>query len=423
MSAPRPASLRLYGLATGLATPLAPLWLRARLERGKEDPARWRERLGCSDLTRPAGPLAWLHGASVGEGLSLLPLAEAIRAARPGVTLLVTTGTRASAEVLATRAPPGLIHQYAPLDTPGAVQRFLDRWRPDLAVFAESELWPNLILGARARGARLTLVSARLSDRSARGWARAPAAAAALLGAFDLVLARDRAAADTLERLGATVAGLADFKFGAPPLPAEPEAARRLAVALDGRPVILAASTHAGEDEILLAAFAAADGPERGQLILAPRHPDRGPSIVRAAREAGLTASLRSAGGEPGEGAVHVADTVGEMGLWYRLATLSIIGGSLLPGAPGGHNPLEPARLGSPVAAGPFTAAWPVYEEMARRGAVLRTTAADAAGTIARALAGDPALKEMAARARSFVRAGDAAASAAVERIVGLLPP
>ena len=173
--APRSLPLALYAAATGLLEPLAPALLRRRARAGKEEPTRLTERLGRGTLARPEGPLVWLHGVSVGESLSLLPLIGAIRAARPDLAILVTSGTITSANVLEKRLPQGVIHQFAPVDAPGAAARFLDHWRPGAAVFVESELWPNLIGAAARRGVRLALVSARMTEDSARGWSRAPA--------------------------------------------------------------------------------------------------------------------------------------------------------------------------------------------------------------------------------------------------------
>ena len=177
---PRTLPLALYAAATGLLEPLAPALLRRRALSGKEDAGRTGERLGRPVVGRPAGGLVWLHGVSVGEGLSLLPLIEALRTRRPDLSLLVTSGTVTSAEVLAKRLPKGVIHQFAPIDAPGAVARFLDYWRPAAALLVESELWPNLILAAKDRGVRLALISARITEKSAEGWSRAPATAGAL---------------------------------------------------------------------------------------------------------------------------------------------------------------------------------------------------------------------------------------------------
>ena len=209
---PRPFSLRAYRAAAELGSPLARPLLEARARRGKEDPARLGERLGHASAPRPDAPLAWLHAVSVGESVSLLPLVGALAAERPDLALLVTSGTRASAEILARRLPPSALHQYAPVDTPGAVSRFLAHWRPDAGIFVESELWPNLILAAREAGVRLALVSARMTQKSAKGWSSRPAAVRVVLESFELVLAQDAATADRLTQLGARVAGRLNLK-------------------------------------------------------------------------------------------------------------------------------------------------------------------------------------------------------------------
>lgn len=363
----RPFSLALYAAATGLAEPLAPGLLRRRAARGKEDPARVGERLGRAIIARPPGPLVWLHGVSVGESLSLLPLAQSL--ARPGLTLLVTSGTRTSAELLAKRLPSGALHQYAPVDAPGAVRRFLDHWRPDAAIQVESELWPNLILGTKSRGAKLALISARMTQASADGWARAPAAARTVLGAFDLVLPQDAETEARLRALGAATGPLLNLKNVGAPLPADPDELTRLRAAIGQRKVILAASTHPGEDEIIARAAAGTGA----LLIVAPRHPDRGADIAASLAAQGY-ATARRAAGEPLSDATtaYVADTLGEMGLFFRACDVAVMGGSFVPGV-GGHNPLEPARLGVPILTGPdvFNAA-ATYQEMFDRVAAIR---------------------------------------------------
>jgi 3-deoxy-D-manno-octulosonic-acid transferase len=363
----RPLSLALYAAATGLAEPLAPAILRRRAQRGKEDPARIGERLGNASVARPPGPLVWLHGVSVGESLSLLPLAEAL--ARPGLTLLVTSGTRTSAELLAKRLPPGAIHQYAPVDGPGAVRQFLDHWRPDAGIQVESELWPNLILGAKARGAKLALVSARMTQASADGWARAPGAARKLLGAFDLVLPQDADTDARLRALGASTGPHLNLKNLGSPLPAEPAELARLQAEIGDRQVVLAASTHPGEEEIIARAVATTGA----LLIVAPRHPDRGDAVAALLAQMGFTIARRAAGEAPtAKTTAYVADTLGEMGLFFRACDVAVMGGSFVPGI-GGHNPLEPARLGVPILTGPdvFNAA-ATYGEMFERVAAIR---------------------------------------------------
>jgi 3-deoxy-D-manno-octulosonic-acid transferase len=344
-----PLSLALYRGITAALEPLAPSLLRRRAERGKEDAARLPERLGRTAVPRPAGPLVWLHGVSVGESLSLLPLAEGLKARRPDASILITSGTRTSAELLAKRAPSGVIHQYAPVDAPGAVHAFLEHWRPDLGVLVESELWPNLLLSAQAKGVRLALASARMTQKSADGWARAPGAARALLSAFDVVLPQDAASAARLAQLGARIGGELNLKLAGAPLAADPAALAGLKDAVAGRKVVLAASTHPGEEALI--AQAARDLP--ALLIVAPRHPDRGAEVAGALRALGLSVAQRTAG-EPLSAATqaYVADTLGELGLFFRLADVVVMGGGFAEGV-GGHNPLEPARLGRAILSGP----------------------------------------------------------------------
>ena len=411
-------SLGLYRAATGLLEPIAPALLASRARKGKEDPARLSERLGRATRPRPGGPLVWLHGASVGESLSILPLVDRLRAQRPEVAVLVTSGTTTSAALLAKRLPAGAIHQYVPIDAPGAARRFIARWKPDLAVFVESELWPNLLLEAKAAGTRLALVSAKLSDRSFARWSKRPDAARRLLSAFDLILAQDGRAHQRLEALGGKVAGEADLKFGAAPLPVD-EAALVVERARFARPPLLIASTHPGEDEIVLDAVTAL--PDRPPVVLAPRHVERGPTILALARARGLSAVLRSQA--PGESAnIVVADTLGEMGLWFRLAGTALIAGSLVP-AIGGHNPLEAARLDCPAISGPFVENWAsAFAGLEAAGGVVMTSPEELRDALAADLAAPEGAKARAERARAYVDARDAEARAGLSRILELVP-
>ena len=414
-----PLSLTLYAAGTRLLEPLAPTLLKRRAARGKEDPARLAERLGHAGVARPPGSLVWLHGASVGESLSLLPLIEALQTARPDAALLVTSGTRTSAELLAKRLPPEAIHQYAPVDAPAALARFLDHWRPDLLVLAESELWPNLLMAARARGVRTALVSARITEASARGWARAPTAARALLGGFDLMLPQDDASALRATGLGARDDGRLNLKLLGAPLPADP---RRLAVlggAAAGRPVLLAASTHPGEDEIVLRAFAGVSG---ALLVIVPRHPERGETIAALAG-AERSVARQAAGEAFGTSEVFVADVLGELGLWYRLAAGAFIGGSLVAG-PGGHNPVEAAQLGCPIASGPLVGNWAsVYAPLVGADACRMTPDAEAlASALADFASGAPAVRQAAERAATLFAGEAGALRGAVQALTALVP-
>ena len=419
-----PLSLALYGLATRLAAPIAPGLLRRRLARGKEDPARLGERLGVAAAPRPDGLLVWLHGASVGEALSLLPLIEAIRGARPDVAILVTSGTVTSATMMAQRLPVGAIHQYIPIDTEAATAAFLDHWRPTLGVFVESELWPNLLLGAQARGVRMALLSARLSFKSFRSWSRLRDAARRIFGVFDLVLAQNDYSASFLKSLGANVAGFGDLKFGAAPLPCDEAVLTARRAELAGRPLLLAASTHPGEEEVVIEAFRAVRNAEpRPLLVIVPRHPVRGSAIADLVAASGLTVAREQAGEAIGDADVLVADRLGELGLWFRLARLAIMGGSLLQGV-GGHNPLEPARLGTPFVFGPHVDNWKsVYDDLMEAEATSCSgDAEEIAASMREALDRDIEMARASHEATLYVEAGDAAARAIPARVLALLP-
>ncbi|HWA62646.1 MAG TPA: 3-deoxy-D-manno-octulosonic acid transferase [Caulobacteraceae bacterium] len=414
--------LRAYRLAAAALSPLLPRYLEGRARRGKEDPARLGERLGRAGVARPEGGLVWLHAVSVGEALSLLPLAERLRERRPDLAVLATTGTATAAAMLARRLPEGVIHQYAPLDAPAAVRRFLDHWRPDLGVFVESELWPNLILEARRRGVRLALVSARMTDRSAAGWRRARGAARRVLDAFELVLTQDDATAGRLERLGGRVDGRLNLKDAAGPLPVDAAELATLRAAFAGRTVVVGASTHPGEDEIIADALAALPAP-RPLLVLIPRHPERGPAIAAMLAGRGLKAARRAEGALPAADLdAYVADTLGETGLFYRLADLVVLGGSLVAGI-GGHNPLEPARLGAAIVSGRSVFNFAdLFAEMEAAGAVAPTDAGALAATLARLVADAPERTRLGEAGRAFAEGRAAPFEAAWARLAAMLP-
>src|ERR1700735_347082 len=348
-----PLSLTGYRLVSFLATPLAGPILSSRLKRGKEDQLRVSERRGRPGLARRRGPLVWLHGASVGEAAVLLPFVE--RITRMGATALVTTTTVTSAAMLAQRLPPGALHQYAPLGVPLFVRRFVNHWRPHVALVAESELWPNMIVELKRSGSRLAMINGRISERSFRRWRKAPRFIAALLTAFDLCLARSEADYERLTALGApSVLVAGDIKFDARTLPADQRELAELAGLTSGRQMWIAASTHEGEEMIAAAAHKrlARVFPDALTLI-APRHPERGEGILRQLEEQGLSCALRSRGETINPGtAVYICDTIGELGLFYRLAGVVFVGKSFVAG--GGQNPIEPARLASAILHGPM---------------------------------------------------------------------
>jgi len=359
-----PLTLRLYRGASSAAALLAPAWLSYRVRKGKEDPSRLAERRGRASVERPDGPLVWVHGASVGEVISVLPLIERLDAR--GFRVLLTSGTLTSSRVAERRAPPGVIHQFVPLDARGFVARFLDHWAPDLVLIAESELWPNLIAELGRRGTAVVLVNARLSERSAKRWARLPKSARALLSRIDLCLAQSEEDGSRFRDLGTPrVEVSGNLKFDVPPPAADSGELQTLARACANRPMLLAASTHEGEEEAVIEAHEMLASKIPGFLtVIAPRHPDRGVDVAALAQAADLTTRQRSLGELPDrETDVYVADTIGELGLFYRLAPVVFMGGSLVEH--GGQNPIEPAKLGVAVVHGPHV--WnfgPVYERL-----------------------------------------------------------
>jgi len=349
---PLPLTLHVYRALLTVATPLAGILLSHRLKRGKEDPHRLAERRGESTVARPPGPLVWVHGASVGEVAAIIPLVE--RIASKDFKVLVTSGTVGSAKLCEQRLPAGVIHQFVPLDAPRFITRFLDHWKPDLALFTESDLWPNIIIMSHARRIPLILVNGRVSERSFNRWRYAPATIGAMLRRFDLCLAQSPAYATRYRDLGAPrIATTGNLKLDVPEPPADRDSLQALQSAIGGRTTIAAASTHAGEEIALIDTHRKLrhSFPQLLTLI-APRHPDRGSGIVEIASAAGLSASRRSQGRLPdAKTDIYVVDTLGELGLVYRLAPIVFVGGSLA--THGGQNPVEPIKLGAAVLHGP----------------------------------------------------------------------
>ena len=336
-------------------SPVLPLLLLARARRGKEDLSRINERRGYPSQDRPEGTLIWIHGASVGESLAALPLIECLLE-KPDRTVLVTTGTVTSAKLMAERLPSRAIHQYVPLDWRPGVKKFLNHWRPSLALFIESELWPNLVLETRARRVPMALVNARLSAESLRGWMYARGLARRLLSSFDVCLAQNAGIAARLTALGAeTVQISGSLKADALPLPVDESALAAFRAAIGSRPVLLAASTHPGEEELVLQAAGNLRSKYPDLLtVIVPRHLFRGEEVGVLCSARGFSSVRRSTGALSGPATqVYIVDTLGELGLFYRVAPFAFVGGSFVP--KGGQNPLEPARFATPVLAGPYT--------------------------------------------------------------------
>src|SRR3954471_5509109 len=291
---PLPMTLRVYRKLSSAMVPLAPALINRRLKLGKEDPARVGERRGVSADVRPVGPLVWIHGASVGEVLAAAALIERLRALN--LQILLTSGTVTSAAIVAKRFPADVIHQYIPYDSPRYVARFLDHWRPSLALFIESDLWPNLILSSAARRLPMVLINGRMSHRSFPRWRRVAGTISALLGRFDVCLAQSRVDAERFAALGSrNVITTGNLKLDVPAPPADSAKLERLMAVTRGRPIIVAASTHAGEEEILAGVHRELAGYfPRLLTVIVPRHPNRGEAIAGMIAASGLHVSLRS---------------------------------------------------------------------------------------------------------------------------------
>ncbi|MFZ2077161.1 MAG: 3-deoxy-D-manno-octulosonic acid transferase [Xanthobacteraceae bacterium] len=394
-----PLALRAYQLGSALGTPIASQLLMRRQKRGKEHPERLSERLGQASMPRPKGPLIWVHGASVGEMLAAISLIERLRAR--DFAVLVTSGTVTSAALAEQRLPNGVLHQFIPLDAPRFVRRFLDHWRPGLALFVESDLWPNLICSSANRKIPMIIINGRLSQRSFKRWRRVPGVIAALLNRFDLCLAQSAVDAERYTKLGAPrVNATGNLKLDVPAPPADEAALRRLRDIVGKRPVVVAASTHAGEEAAVIGAHRRLRAKFPALLtIIVPRHPARGESIADSAKVAGLPVALRSRRAQPmPDIGVYIADTLGELGLMYRLAPIVFMGGSLA--SHGGQNPIEAIRHGAAIIHGPHV--WNFAEIYAAldtaRGA---QPVADEEALVARlgAWLADPAARQAAAEA------------------------
>jgi 3-deoxy-D-manno-octulosonic-acid transferase len=422
LPAPPGVVLEGYRRATSLLRPLAPALLRLRERKGKEEKDRRSERLGIASASRPEGRLVWLHAASVGETNAILPLIEALGARSPALNFLLTTGTVTSAGLARRRLGPRTIHQYVPLDTPSYARAFLAHWRPDLAVFTESEIWPNLILETANAGIPLALVNARMSYRSFKRWKRAAGLLRPLFDRFAIVLAQNETLARRFEQLGArSVATVGNLKIDAPAPPVDARELEALRAALGGRPRIVAASTHEGEEEIVAAAHRLLARRLEGLCtIIAPRHPERGTAIAELLKGQGFSVAQRSLGVGPSPRTeIYLVDTIGELGLFYALAPVALIGGSLIDR--GGQNPIEAIRHGAAILSGPHRRNFrDEYDALQRQRAALVVRDAEGlAATACRLLSDERELQAM----RAGAEAALASLSGAMQRTVEVLLP
>ena len=331
--------------------------LRSRLLMGKEDPERLEERLGISLAERPTGNLIWFHAASVGESLSLVELIKRISFSQPDYNFLITTGTITSAKLILSRLPSNAVHQYIPVDTPRAVEKFLDRWRPSLAIWTESEFWPNLISFTSARDIPMILINARISEKSYRRWRFFKKSLKNLIEKFNYSLIQDEKTVKYFSKIGISSNNFeltGTLKEGSAALPHSEIEQVEISKQILNRPVWLAASTHEGEEKLIAAAHRHASKASQGLLlIIVPRHPERGLEIASILAKENFKICLRSKKDKiSSDTQIYIADTLGELGLWYRVAPVSFVGGSFVP--IGGHNPFEPAALGSAILHGPY---------------------------------------------------------------------
>jgi 3-deoxy-D-manno-octulosonic-acid transferase len=416
--------LKAYRTGTSLMRPAAPLLLRFRERQGKENPKRLNERFGVASAPRPEGPLIWLHAASVGETNAILPLIERLVAGRE-LGVVLTTGTTTSAGLAAQRLGAKAIHQYVPLDTPEYVRAFLDHWRPDLAVFTESEIWPNLILETAERKIPLALVNGRMSGRSFDRWRSNAGFSRPLFSRFDIVLAQNEKLARMFIELGVRKAlPVGNLKIDAPPPPVDVGELERLRTALKGRPVLVAASTHEGEEDIVAVAHRQLARKIEGICtIIAPRHPERGTAIAEHLKSFGFGVAQRSLGQLPGERTdIYIADTIGELGTLYALTAVAFIGGSLVDR--GGQNPIEAIGHGAAVLTGPH---WSNFRDFYRalfrhKGAQQVATADELAAAAATLITTEAELQRMRAGAKTALVSLSGALDRTAEALAAFLP-
>ncbi|WP_421591840.1 lipid IV(A) 3-deoxy-D-manno-octulosonic acid transferase [Shinella sp. M27] len=362
------AALSLYRWGGVALYPIVGPYLAYRIAKGKEERSRRRERYGFGSVPRPSGPLVWFHAASVGETLAIVPLVKEVR--RRGIAVLLTTGTITSAKVVKERLGSDVIHQYVPLDMKPAISRFLEYWHPDLAIMAESEIWPTTILELGTRHIPQVLVNGRISDRSFPRWKRRMSIADAIFENFALVIAQSETDAERFRTLGALpvlVSGNLKVDTDAPP--ADPAVLKSYRDQIKGRPTWAAISTFEGEEAAAGNVHRVLKERSPGLLtIIVPRHPERCDAIDDMLTARGVKVARRTRGDAlTADTDVFLGDTIGEMGLYLRMTEIAFVGRSLT--AEGGQNPLEPAMLGCAVLSGGNVQNFrEAYQQLARNG-------------------------------------------------------
>ena len=366
-------NIKIYRIASLVLGPVIDIYMQYRKKIGKEDPKRFDERLGKANFPRPQGSLIWIHAASIGEAISVLPLIERITKDFPSINVLLTTGTVTSSNLLEKKLPKNVIHQFVPVDKFHAVKRFLSHWKPDCAIWVESEIWPNLVYETHSTGCPLILVNARMSVSSYEKWKKLQNFSKNILSCFSLCIAQTEEDKDRFEKIGAKKVVLGgNLKYEAPSLPADPAETGKLINMISDRPIWLAASTNKGEEEMI--AFVHKKIVEKHPnllTIIIPRHPERQKEVSNILKDEGINISIRSKNEDiETDTSIYVADTVGEMGIFYRLCGIVFMGGSLIEH--GGQNPLEAARLECAILSGPNTHNFKsIYKELESVGGVL----------------------------------------------------
>lgn len=420
----RPTALfRTYQILSPFALPFVARSAVNKLRKAGVPVHRAHERLGHATQARRLGPLIWFHAASVGEAKSVLPLMAHLVDNRPDLLLLLTSGTATSATAVAQHLPRRTVHQFAPLDGVGPVTRFLDHWHPDLCVLVESEFWPSLLDGCARRDIPVALVNARLSDNSAQGWLRFPATARYVLRGIQMAHCQDRRSRDHLRSMGLEFAQQGQnlkAMIGRPELDHKILAAERSDLA--NRPVWVAACTHRGEEQGVLAAHKRLlQTHPHLCLILAPRHPERAGDVLRLIHDLNLTVAQRSAGGTLAEDTqVYLADTIGEMTLWYTLSPIVFLGGSWTDA--GGHSPFEPAAAHAAIVHGPeYKNFAETYAAFLMQDASIEVRDSTALAQTIEHLLTDPCrAAQLAANARPLAQSGDAALGILARQLLDL---
>lgn len=345
--------LRCYYVISYVLALVLPFYWKRRAKRGKEDVMRKNERFGKAGIPRPKGHLVWIHAASVGESNSVIPLLKRIHDDLPQTHFLITTGTVSSAKTITKQLPERAFHQYVPMDAAPYVAKFLAHWQPDFALFVESEFWPNLLLEAK-NYCPMVLINGRISEQSYFRWQRFRSSIRQLLECFSFIFPGSRDDARRFKNLdAANVEFLGNIKYDAPNLAADSKVTSEILAQMGSHRIWLAASTHPGEEAMIATVHTQLKEtfPEL-MTIIVPRHNSRGDEITQMLQSLKLSVSQRSKQEHIVEETdIYLVDTMGELGIFYRLSGIAFIGGTLVPH--GGHNPIEAARLDCAVVCGP----------------------------------------------------------------------